>query len=728
MTFRDEAPKYWAHGLSVLPTEPGTKQPAKSIKGWQGYLAAPPRPDTQAEWLARYGDYGIAVMLGGEVCPGQVLIGLDADDDRLVAVVRAAIGDPMVGKRGKKGATFFVLVPKLPKLKSTTLKGAAGLGNIDVLAGGRISVMEPTVHPETGRPYEVVGVRLVDTPFEALPRIDGETLKLLRLVLAAEQTVNLLAGKPSHNDGLELTGKLVAAGISDESILNLFPALLPPDYSGNSLEELPEWIRSAHEKGFDQPDGGGKSDGLTALLVTLAHTGGAELFTDGDGNAYCSVPLDDGRTNHRVGSTALKQWLRHQAHVVLQKPVSTGPLNEAIATLEAIAIYEGPKHRVYSRVAGEPSSIEIDLGRSDGRVVQIKSGTWAISQSTQYRFVRGSGYGELPLPVVGGSLSDLQSLLRLEDDNFRLLLAFLINALKPTGPYFALLVEGEQGSGKSFFCQLVKRLIDPNGAERLRMPDNERDLMIHAKEYWLLNYDNASGMKPEMSDALCSLATGGGVAVRRLYTDGELHVMAYARPFVINGISGYANRPDLLERGIPVRLPPMASDTRSTEEELTSRLGEILPGVLGALYDAVALAIQGYPATEAPRQLRMADAGRWIAAAEPAFGLPAGAVIAAIVDAQDRLFVERANDDALIIRLRELVASREFAGHVGELFALLDVANHQGLPRSPSRLSTLLERMRPSMIRAGLEVTFGRDNRGRTLRIRDENSKNLANF
>ena len=58
-------------------------------------------------------------------------------------------------------------------------------------------------------------------------------------------------------------------------------------------------------------------------------------------------------------------------------------------------------------------------------------------------------------------------------------------------------------------------------------------------------------MKAEISDMLCSLATGGGIAVRKLYTDEELNVLSFMRPFMINGISGYVTRPDLMERAIP---------------------------------------------------------------------------------------------------------------------------------------------------------------------------------
>lgn len=99
-------------------------------------------------------------------------------------------------------------------------------------------------------------------------------------------------------------------------------------------------------------------------------------------------------------------------------------------------------------------------------------------------------------------------MLGLPDDAFHLVVAFLVNALKPSGPFMSLLVEGEQGTGKSFLCEVIKLLIDPNLATRLRLPGEPRDLMIQAKHSRLLMFDNTSGMRTDISDALCTLATG----------------------------------------------------------------------------------------------------------------------------------------------------------------------------------------------------------------------------
>ena len=40
--------------------------------------------------------------------------------------------------------------------------------------------------------------------------------------------------------------------------------------------------------------------------------------------------------------------------------------------------------------------------------------------------------------------------------------------------------------------------------------------MIAASNAWVIGYDNLSGLPADLSDALCSLATGGGVRDTRV--------------------------------------------------------------------------------------------------------------------------------------------------------------------------------------------------------------------
>ncbi len=437
--------------------------------------------------------------------------------------------------------------------------------------------MPPSIHPDTGKAYEHLGTPLLEVDLSLLPELTKKRVKLLKVAFGSTHVPTIIEGELTHFAGLEFTAQLVSAGASDQEVEALVRALLPVDYEGDSLKELAGWISSARAKGYDKQAARGSNQSQAVMDVAVA--GCVELFNDGDRNGYASVAAESGVVTYRVNSEGFKTWTRYQAHKALDRPVGAGPLLEAIAGIEAMALFDGASHVVNNRVAGDDEIVEIDLGTSDCRTVVITAGGWRVSKEPRSKFARGSGYSALPEPVRGGKLSDLQELLGLSAQNFLLVIAFIINALKPGGPFFILLVEGEQGSGKSFICEIIKKILDPNKASRLRLPDNERDLMIQAKEYRHLNFDNASGMKAEMSDALCALATGGGIAVRKLYTDGDLHVMSYARPFVINGISGYVNRPDLMERAIPLKLPALPENTRKTEAELLAAFGELSKGL-----------------------------------------------------------------------------------------------------------------------------------------------------
>jgi hypothetical protein len=273
---------------------------------------------------------------------------------------------------------------------------------------------------------------------------------------------------------------------------------------------------------------------------------------------------------------------------------------------------------------------------------------------------------------------------------------------------------------------LLKRVIDPNQVEKARLPSSERDLMIHAKDYFLLSFDNVSGMKGDLSDALCVLATGGGFATRKLYSDDELFVFDFMRPIMINGIADFANRPDLLERAIPLKLPAIDEGRRKTEEQMLAEFTERLPGILGRLYDIVGAALATIPNVAAPNKLRMADTGRWLMACEPHTGLPTGTFINALINAQDEVFVERAQNDVVVGKLLELVEEKPFEDTVRELFELITPENkgahstgaHRYFPPSPQHLSKHLTRLKPAMAKAGLHFAWRAKTReGRRIRI-----------
>ena len=73
----------------------------------------------------------------------------------------------------------------------------------------------------------------------------------------------------------------------------------------------------------------------------------------------------------------------------------------------------------------------------------------------------------LPEPEAGESVDRLRGYVNVPaDDDFILLVAWLVGAFRPKGPYPILRVNGEWGSAKSTLCRILRELIDPNEATR----------------------------------------------------------------------------------------------------------------------------------------------------------------------------------------------------------------------------------------------------------------------
>jgi putative DNA primase/helicase len=101
----------------------------------------------------------------------------------------------------------------------------------------------------------------------------------------------------------------------------------------------------------------------------------------------------------------------------------------------------------------------------------------------------------------GGRIDELRQFLNVEYDTWALVVAWLIAAFCPRGPYPILALFAEQGSGRSTMGRLLRDLVDPNSAPLRAEPGDERDLMITANNSWRLAYDNLSHVPPWLSDA-----------------------------------------------------------------------------------------------------------------------------------------------------------------------------------------------------------------------------------
>jgi hypothetical protein len=307
------------------------------------------------------------------------------------------------------------------------------------------------------------------------------------------------------------------------------------------------------------------------------------------------------------------------------------------------------------------------------------------------------------------------------DDDWRLLLAWLTACFRPTGPFPLLALAGEQGSAKSTTAKVLRSLIDPNSALLRAEPGETRDLMIAANGSWLLVFDNLSHLNASLSDALCGLSTGRGFSTRRLYTDEEEHIFQASRPVILTSIVDVAQREDLLDRTIILRLPAIPDERRQAESEFSSAFESARPALFGALLDLVAGALRELPTVKLNSKPRMADFAAWGIAVERAAGWPEGSFLAAYFANIDEA-VSVALDTLLPDKLRELVKPAieqqgQWKGTATELLNQLNAsAGEQATrardwPKSANQLSAALKRLAPALRRAKhdpLDVVFER--------------------
>ncbi len=466
------------------------------------------------------------------------------------------------------------------------------------------------------------------------------------------------------------------------------------------------------------PAGTGKGESQTDQLVALVESDEVELFHSqvADAEAYASVRIDNHRENYRVRSKAFRNWLARQFYLKYQKGACTQAIQNALVTIEGKALHDGPVHPVAVRLAEHNGNIYFDLGDANWQVVEVTPIGWSVKGDCEVRFIRPRGYQALPVPLPGGNLTELWSLVNVPDADARALLAaVLVSYLRPRGPYPILNVTGEQGSCKSTLVRLVRALIDPNQAMLRAEPREVRDLMIAAKNGWILAYDNLSNILPWMADALCRLATGGGFGTRELYTDDEEMIFDSMRPVILNGIEDMATRSDLADRTVSLTLPPIPESQRRTEAELWRVYEEARPRILGALLTAASTALARVPRVKLDEIPRMADFAIWAVAAEPALGLEEGAFLAAYGDNRQTSHVVVVESSAIGSSL--LSVAQKFGSWSGTATELLhelcsddhsdDRMRHaRGWPASARQLGGQLRRLAPDLRALGIQVGF----------------------
>ncbi|WP_240931523.1 hypothetical protein [Azotobacter chroococcum] len=294
-------------------------------------------------------------------------------------------------------------------------------------------------------------------------------------------------------------------------------------------------------------------------------------------------------------------------------------LREALATLAGLGRFHGECLAVQLRTAGAAGEYFLDLAApGSSRAVRIRAGAWEIIESPDAMFVRPESMQALPEPIPGGSIEPVWRVANIPPESRLLALAWLVECLRPDTPYPVLELLGEQGSAKSTTQTALRRLIDPNACDLRGSPKSVEDIFVSAGACCLVSYENVSHLPAPMQDALCVLATGGGFAKRKLYSDSEESVISVKRPIVLNGISAAVTAQDLVDRTITIETPVITERLEVTAlwQAFEADRGRLLGALLDIAAKALALLPDMHiPAEDRPRLVEFARLGMAVAKA-----------------------------------------------------------------------------------------------------------------
>ncbi len=467
------------------------------------------------------------------------------------------------------------------------------------------------------------------------------------------------------------------------------------------------------------------ADRLVALALQQA-----ELFRSRDGDPYADIRADGNRKTLQIASTQFRDWLQLlYFEATAGKACSDEHIKTAKGQLSALAKFRGAEREVFMRSAwvddgaGE-LKVYIDLGTDDWSAVECTASGWTILAEPPVRFRRTAKTGAFTLPVRGGRIAHLKDLLNIQDEDFPLVVAWLLGALRGRGPYPILAISGPAGAAKTTFGRLMLMLVDPRNGD-LRSPPKDivtaTAAMAHSH---LLAYDNMSTLSHDMSDAFCRAATGGEVTSREYYTNSGEHSVMACRPIFFNGCEAIIGRPDLADRAITIELLAIPQTSRRSQAEIEAAIHAARPLIFGALLDAICIGLRELPDTQLDCLPRMADFALWATAAEKELWAE-GTFIRAYQRNQKHALAALASSDPVANAIVQFMAhwpaesgAEAWAGSSQQLLNAIaryrPMNDPHGWPRTPEALSKRIRgRIAPLLKEAGIHCELDNKSNGK---------------
>lgn len=450
------------------------------------------------------------------------------------------------------------------------------------------------------------------------------------------------------------------------------------------------------------------------VIGAVLNTEGVELWRDAGGATYATVPVNGHNENWSIRSHGLERWLSglyyRRTGVALPSPA----LEDIRRTLDIKAYEDGRQYEPFVRVGESNGRIYLDLCDDGWRAVEITAKGWRVVDRPTVKFLRSISARPLPEPEAGDQIERLRGFVNVaNEDDFKLIVSWLVAAMRPGSPFPILIVNGVQGTGKSVLCRALRSLIDPDVAMICAVPKDERDLVLGASNTWVQAWDNLSDVTGFLPDALCRLASGAGFRTRALHTNRDESVFSVQRPILLNGIPMLTEQADVGRRSIVINLSGISAERRQAESDFWKEFESRRPAILGALLDGVSRGLSAIDKIQIERASSMADFEKWSMAAAPGFGWEAKDFQTAYQKNQASVVDDTFEADAFAVAIRDFIVPKRsdgWEGTAGELLTELDevtperIRKSRSWPRMPGQVGTRIKRAMPLLEHKGFTV------------------------
>ena len=244
------------------------------------------------------------------------------------------------------------------------------------------------------------------------------------------------------------------------------------------------------------------------------------------------------------------------------------------------------------------------------------------------------------------------------------------------------------------------------------MPGTIRDVFVNARVSRVLSYDNVGKrLSPGMSDALCQIASGTGLAQRKLFTDAEEAIInSGSRLTMLSSIDNVGGKADFASRQLLIKMEQIKEYQQ--QSQIVRAFQRDRPLILGALLDCVSRGL-GRLSQVRVSSVRMSDFAHWATACE----LAPGAFMLAFEASAIEVLADVVEQDGVVIAIEAFIRRRgEWGpGTVTQLMTELEAvpveqrpAKWRDWPRDPGAFGKRLTAAMSALRKIGIECTRAR--------------------